>query len=138
MLIINVLVGLARLVRVPTLYHGWLVVVASALVALALMARLMSVRLQTRLIRLEERLRLQRLMPAEHAALAGLTVEHLVALRFASDEEAPWLARRCAAGELRSSGEVKREIRTWRGGCPAGVVSQFVAIPRVRDWKPRG
>lgn len=114
-LVVNVLVELARLVRAPTLYHGWLVVFACGLVSLALMARLMAVTVQNRVIRLEERLRLQRLMPAgEHAAVAGLTLGHLVALRFASDEEAPGLARRCAAGELRSSGEVKQQIRTWR------------------------
>jgi cytochrome c biogenesis protein CcdA len=114
-LVLNVVVELLRLYRTQTLYHVWMVVVAGALVALALMARLMALTVQTRVIRLEERLRLQQLMPAEeHAAIAALGLGQIVGLRFASDEEAPALARRCAAGELRSSGEVKRQIRNWR------------------------
>ena len=111
----NVIVELARLYQSRTLYHVWMVAVASALVTLALMARLMALTVQARVIRLEERLRLQRLIPPEeHAALAALTLGHLVGLRFASDEEAPELARRCAAGELKSSAAVKQQIKNWR------------------------
>ena len=114
-LIINVFVELVRLYRSPTLYQVWLVVVASALLGLALMARGMALTVQSRLIRLEERLRLQRLMPAEeHAAIAALRLGQLVGLRFAADEEAPDLARRCAAGELKSSGDVKKQVKNWR------------------------
>ena len=111
----NVIVELARLYQSRTLYHVWMVAVASALVTLALMARLMALTVQARVIRLEERLRLQRLIPPEeHAALAALTLGHLVGLRFASDEEAPELARRCAAGELKSSDTVKQQVKNWR------------------------
>jgi hypothetical protein len=79
------------------------------------MARVMALTVQSRLIRLEERLRLQRLMPAEeHAAIAALRLGQLVGLRFAADEEAPDLARRCAAGELKSSGDVKKQVKNWR------------------------
>jgi hypothetical protein len=54
-------------------------------------------------------------MPAEeHAAIAALRTGHLVGLRFASDEEAPDLARRCAAGDLKSSADVKKQINNWR------------------------
>lgn len=114
-LVINVFVELARLYRSQTRYHVWTVVVASALVGLALMARAMALTAQTRVIRLEERLRLQRLMPAEErTTIAALKPGHLVGLRFASDEEAPELARRCAAGELKSSGDVKKQVTNWR------------------------
>jgi hypothetical protein len=114
-LIINVFVELARAYQYPTAYHVWLVVIATALFGLALMARAMVLTAQTRLIRLEERLRLQRLMPPhEHGAIGTLTTAHLVGLRFASDEEAPELARRCAAGDLQSSAEVKKQVKEWR------------------------
>ena len=114
-LTINVFVELVRLYRSQTPYHVWLVVVASALVGLALMARGMALTVQTRVIRLEERLRLQHLMPAEEQAMiTSLKLGHLVGLRFASDAEAPALARRCAAGELRSAGDVKRQVKEWR------------------------
>jgi len=114
-LAINVFVELARFYRYRTLYHVWLVTVTVALVVLALMARAMALTTQTRLIRLEERLRLQRLMPAgEDATIAALEPGQLVGLRFASDEEVPGLARRCAAGDLKSSGDVKKQIKNWR------------------------
>ncbi len=114
-LAINVLVELGRLYRLRTLYHLWVVVLAIALVGLALMARLMALTVQTRVIRLEERLRLQRLMPAEeHAAIDRLALGQLVGLRFASDAEAPELARRCAAGDLNATGDVKKQIKNWR------------------------
>ncbi len=114
-LAINVFVELARLYRYRTLYHAWIVTAAFALLGLALMARAMALTAQTRLIRLEERLRLQRLMPSEeHATIAALEPGHLVGLRFASDEEAPELARRCAAGDLKCSADVKKQIRNWR------------------------
>jgi hypothetical protein len=54
-------------------------------------------------------------MPAdEYATIAALKPAQLVGLRFASDEEVPGLARRCAAGDLKSSGDVKKQIRNWR------------------------
>jgi len=54
-------------------------------------------------------------MPAEeHATIAALEPGQLVGLRFASDEEAPGLARRCAAGDLKTLGDVKKQIRNWR------------------------
>lgn len=114
-LAINVFVQLARLYQFRSLYHLWMLLVSLALVGLALMARVMALTVQTRVIRLEERLRLQKLMPAEdYAEIAMLKPGHLVGLRFASDEEAPELARRCAAGALNSSGDVKRQIKNWR------------------------
>src|SRR3954454_25186035 len=103
-LTINVLVQLGRLFQSWTLYQGWMLVVAIALIVLALMARLMALTVQTRVIRLEAQLRLQRLMPGEeHSTIASLKTSHLVALRLARDEEAPKLAHRCAAGDLKSS-----------------------------------
>jgi hypothetical protein len=114
-LAINIFVELGRLYRYRTPYQVWVVTVAVALVGLALMARAMVLTTQTRLIRLEERLRLERLMPAdEYATIAALKPAQLVGLRFASDEEVPGLARRCAAGDLKSSGDVKKQIRNWR------------------------
>jgi hypothetical protein len=52
--------------------------------------------------------------PDEHGTIAALTLGHRVGLRFASDEEAPGLAHRCAAGELASPADVKQQVRKWR------------------------
>ena len=106
----NLVVEIVRLRHETTLQRGWAVIVALALLALGASARLMALQAQTRVIRLEERL----LPASEHDLIGQLRTRHLVGLRFASDAEAPGLARRCAAGELRSAGDVKRQVKDWR------------------------
>lgn len=113
--LLNVVVEIVRLVRSPTLYQGWLVVFALALAVFVNFARYMAARVQDRVIRLEERMRLGRLLPEElQSKIDEIRPSHLVALRFASDEELPDLARRCLDGELTKGEQVKKEIRTWR------------------------
>lgn len=114
-LILNVIVEAARLYRYQTAYHIWLVVLAVALVILSFTARSMALTAQNRIIRLEERLRLARLLPeGEQALIEKLSARQLIALRFAPDDEVADLARKCAAGEFNSSKEIKQGIRTWR------------------------
>ncbi|MEP6549769.1 MAG: DUF6526 family protein, partial [Gemmatimonadales bacterium] len=90
------------------------------LVAIALflglwVSRAMPLRAQDRIIRLEERSRLERLLPADLRDRIGeLTPGQLVAIRFGSDEEIPDLTRRTLNGELKSQAEIKRAIRDWR------------------------
>ena len=114
-LIINVWVEIARLKKDQSLYNIWLVVFAIGLVLLSLTARAMALQAQNRVIRLEERLRLASILPPEDRPLIDkLRTGQLIALRFASDEEVADLARRCAAGELNKSNEIKKSIRNWR------------------------
>jgi Family of unknown function (DUF6526) len=76
----------------------------------------MVMRVQDRLIRLEMQLRLQQVLPADlRARLKDLTTDHLVALRFASDDEIPDLMRDVLAGKLASRSEIKKKIRNWQG-----------------------
>jgi hypothetical protein len=70
---------------------------------------------QDRVIRLEERLRLERLLPADLRARASeLETNQLVALRFASDEELADLVRRVLDQGIRDKTEIKRLVRSWR------------------------
>lgn len=93
----------------------WNVFVALALVLVAWYSRTMPLTAQDRIIRLEERMRLQEKLPAELRARAvEINPRHLVGLRFASDEELPDLAQRCLNGEFKTSTDVKRAIRNWR------------------------
>ena len=114
-LLINVGVEGVRFYRYQSSYNGWLLILAIALVLFAFTARGMAVKAQDRIIRLEERLRLASLMAPEHYdKIHELTPSQLVALRFASDEEAPVLAERTMTGEFKSPEEIKKAVKNWR------------------------
>jgi hypothetical protein len=114
-LIINVFVTAIRFVRYPSIIAGWAIVVALALAVGMLYLRFMPVRAQDRIIRMEERARLERILPSDLRGRVGeLTPSQLVAIRFAPDDEAPELTRRALNGELKTQGDIKRAIRNWR------------------------
>jgi len=114
-LLLNVVVEVARLMKYHTIYKVWGVLVAIALAVFVFSARRMSLRAQDRGIRIEERARLVALLPADlHGRVNDLTMSQLVGLRFASNEELPDLARRCLDGELTKADQIKKEIKSWR------------------------
>ncbi|HEU4886757.1 MAG TPA: DUF6526 family protein, partial [Thermoanaerobaculia bacterium] len=99
-LAINVIVKIVQAARFPSLASAWEVVVAIALVISIVLARAYGLTVQNRVIRLEERLRLQRCLPEElHGRIDELKTSHLVALRFCSDEELPDITREILSGE---------------------------------------
>ena len=96
------------------LLHIWLVVVSFALLVVATNSRVKDLKLQDRLIRLEERLRYAALLSqADLAASEALTLRQIVALRFASDAELPALLKRALAEKLESK-QIKQSIVNWR------------------------
>jgi hypothetical protein len=114
-LLVNAVVAVVAAFRAGTLAAAGQALVALALAMGVLLSRIMALTTQTRLIRLEERLRLARLLPAaQQSALPQLTTDQLVGLRFASDGEVPDLVRRITAGELKTREEIKRSIQSWR------------------------
>ena len=113
-LAITVLVTIWNLIQNASFYSAWMVVVALALVVLALKCRLYALKVQTRVIRLEERLRLVTLLPESlRAKIPQLTEGQLVALRFASDAEVPGLVEKALAASLPNT-EIKKAIVNWR------------------------
>ena len=77
------------------------VILAFGLLAMLFASRTMPLTVQDRLIRLEMKLRLRELLPADVAAQAErLSVKQLIALRFASDAELPMLVREVLAGTI--------------------------------------
>jgi hypothetical protein len=91
------------------------VLLSVTLILLALSARLMALKAQDRLIRLEERLRYQQLLTSDLLAKTNaLTPGQMIALRFASDEELPELVERTLTGEFAKSKEIKMAIKNWR------------------------
>ena len=113
-LILNALIVIVMAVRTPSRNTVWAAVVAVALVTALGLLRRMALRVQDRLIRLEEHLRLIRLMPDRHEEIEELSREHLIAIRFASDAEVPHMLDRITRGEIRTQDEIKRAIQHWR------------------------
>ena len=112
----NIMVAIVTLVRAPALSTAWGLLVALAIGIGIVYARSMPLRAQDRVIRLEERTRLERLLPVDlRDRIPELTPSQLIALRFAPDGELPDLVRRSLSGELKGAGEIKRAIRNWRG-----------------------
>jgi hypothetical protein len=93
----------------------WAVVMAVAFLLLAWYIRTFPLKVQDRLIRLEERLRLAQLLPPDLAArIPELSAVQLVSLRFASDAELPELTRAILDEKIRGREEIKKRIRQWR------------------------
>jgi len=115
-LVLNALYAVWVLIQNPGGATLWQLFVAVALVLVALAIRGHSMRVQDRVIRLEERLRLSRILPEDLRGRVGdLTPSQLIALRFASDDESADLVRRTLAGEFQKSADIKREVKNWRG-----------------------
>ena len=89
--------------------------VAVALPLIALYARVFALRAQDRVIRLEERLRMEEVLPEELRGPARtLHAGQLIGLRFASDEELPELVRWVLAENVLDRRAIKARIRSWR------------------------
>ncbi len=73
--------------------------------------RLYSLKVQDRVIRLEERVRIEKLCGAER--VGQLTVDQYIGLRFASDAELPGLVDKAIASRL-SRKAIKAEVQNWR------------------------
>jgi uncharacterized membrane protein YciS (DUF1049 family) len=80
-----------------------------------LTTRVMALKVQDRVIRLEERLRYDRVLPADLRPRIGeFTVSQLVSLRFASDAELPALARKVLDEKMTERKAIKQLVKAWR------------------------
>lgn len=76
--------------------------------------RLYALKVQDRVIRLEERLRLKELLPpALQGRIGELTEDQLIALRFASDGEVAGLVQKALDGKWNRK-QIKEAIKIWR------------------------
>src|SRR5258708_1782213 len=114
-LLVNFLNEVRHLIGQQTLHNAWMAVFAAALLTLGFLSRTQTLTVQDRLIRLEMRLRLRGLLPADmHPAIDNLTHRQMVALRFASDAELAGLVRDVADGKLQTSKDIKGRIKNWQ------------------------
>ncbi len=95
--------------RMRTFHNGLSIVAALTLVLLVVLVRSYALKVQDRVIRLEETLRLQSL----GGGATGLSTRQYVALRFASDAEVVSLAERAAREHLTTK-QIKAAVQRWR------------------------
>jgi len=111
---ITLIASVVHLFRRPGLHSAWFVVVMLAALAAIFKIRLNALKVQDRVIRLEERLRFASLLdPALRPRIPEFAESQLIALRFASDAELPALAAR-ALNEKLSAADIKKAIQQWR------------------------
>jgi hypothetical protein len=94
---------------------AWILLLMAVLFFAALfLVRLYPLRAQDRIIRLEERLRLEAVLSAEFVPrIRELTEAQLIALRFASDRELPALVEKTLTAKMPAR-DIKKAIVTWR------------------------
>jgi Family of unknown function (DUF6526) len=114
-LLVNLGYGALQLWREPGFGTSLQLALAVALLVLFLAMRVFAIAVQDRVIRLEERLRLERLLPPElRARIPELATGQLVALRFASDGELVELVRAVLTEKLVERRAIKQRIQSWR------------------------
>lgn len=88
---------------------------AIALILLGWYMRAFPISVQDRIIRLEERLRMERLFPADlKARIDEFSRNQIIALRFASDREFPDLARKVLTDKIDDLATIKKMVKEWR------------------------
>ena len=114
-LLINLIYSLVRLKDGISFFSVWTAVLALALLMLALFSRTFTLTVQDRLIRLEMQIRLERLLSPELRPRIGeFTLEQLVGLRFAGDDELPVLAVQVLDERLTNRKAIKQRVKNWR------------------------
>ena len=116
MFLLNFVYSVYHLIKAPFSFASVLgVLVAAALVIGGLCFRLFALKVQDRVIRLEMRLRMERLLPADlKPRIEDFTVGQLIALRFASDPELPELARRVLNDKVTERKAIKQMVKNWK------------------------
>lgn len=113
--LVNFIVAAYRMVTGFSLQSAFGLLLALALVFAFFFLRVFALSAQDRVIRLEERMRMQTLLPDDlRPRINEFSTAQLVALRFASDDELPELARKVLGENIVDQKPIKQAIKDWR------------------------
>jgi hypothetical protein len=113
-LLANLVYAVVHLYHQRTISAAWFLVLSIVVIIPYIKLRTYPLMVQDRVIRLEERLRLQALAPAEwHAQIYRLSEDQLIGLRFAADDEVVELAKQALEENLNRK-QIKERIKSWR------------------------
>ena len=116
LLILNLIWQAVRLYHDPDWNRAENLLMAVVFLLMNLAARLQALKVQNRVVRLEESIRYKDLLTPDLAFQAEqLPLGTKIALRFAPDEELPGLVQRAIGGEFKNSKEIKLAVKNWRG-----------------------
>lgn len=107
--------AISGLVRSPSVATAMTLILVLTLVLIGFYARSFALGVQDRVIRLEERLRMERVLPEDlQERIPEFSTDQLIGLRFAPNEELEDLARRVLAGEITDRKQIKMAVKNWR------------------------
>ena len=125
---INVILAIYRMAMGFSFETAWGAVVALALILLGFFARVFALGAQDRVIRLEERLRMHGLLPDDlKPSINDFTMNQLAALRFASDDDLPALARQVIDDSIGDRKTIKQS-RKLAGRLSEALAQNAVAV----------
>ena len=111
---LSIIVAIVHCYQRPSWFSAWEVIFVIAVFVITFRTRTYAVKLQDRIIRLEERLRLAGLVSEPLRSRIGeLTEAQLIGLRFASDAEIPALVQETLSKQL-SRDDIKKAVKSWR------------------------
>ena len=114
-LVANVIWSVVRVIRLFNAENAFAVLVTIAVLGGILYGRIFALTVQDRVIRLEMRLRMERVLPAELRGRIGeFSVGQLVSLRFAGDGELVELARKVLEGKIEDRKTIKQMVKDWQ------------------------
>ena len=113
-LIVNLAIAITYAATHFSIFTGWMAIMSLAVFIPFAKLRAYPLKVQDRVIRLEERLRLQALAPSEwHTQIYRLTEDQMIGLRFAADDEVVELAKQALEKNLDRK-QIKERIKSWR------------------------